>query len=92
MDGTWTLVFTLAQSGRAITGTAVLRLSNGASRSFLVAGRAGALQAAQVSLTGIGGDPAARTVRIRTRITPLEGGWARIDAFSGTGYGQTLRW
>lgn len=48
--------------------------------------------AGTVSWTTYTADPAAKATKIRTTITPLEGGWARIETFSGKGYGQTVSW
>jgi hypothetical protein len=33
-----------------------------------------------------------RALTADANITPLEGGWARLESFSGRGYGQTLGW
>jgi hypothetical protein len=33
-----------------------------------------------------------KAISIRTTLTPLEGGWARLESFSGKGYGQTVGW
>jgi hypothetical protein len=92
MDGTWTLQFVLDQVGRGVTGTATLRLSNGVEHTLVVRGKAGANHTAVLSLTGAPTDPAAKAIRIRTTITPLEGGSARLESFSVKGYGQTLGW
>lgn len=40
----------------------------------------------------LAGAPASNAIKIKTTITPLEGGWARLESFSGTGYGQRLGW
>jgi hypothetical protein len=92
MDGTWTLAFQLTQSGTAVTGTALLTLSNGVDYAFAVKGKTGANGTAVLTLTGDKTDPAAKAIKIRTTITPLEGGWARIETFSGRAYGQTVAW
>jgi hypothetical protein len=92
MDGTWALAFQLTQSGPAVTGTARLTLANGMACAFRVEGRKGANGTAVLSLAGDQSDPAARTFRVRTTITPLEGGWARLESFSAQGYGQALTW
>jgi hypothetical protein len=47
---------------------------------------------AVLSLTGDPTGPASKAIKIKTTITPLEGGWARTASFSGGGYGQTLTW
>jgi len=91
MDGTWTLSFSLSQVADDVMGTAVLLLSNATEYSFEVRGMA-TDQAAVLALAGDPADPAARGIRIRTTITPLEGGQATLDVFSGTGYGQALAW
>lgn len=92
MDGTWTLRFDLGQAGRTVTGTATLTLANGDRHSLVVKGRTAGGSAAALSLTGDPSDPAAKAIRIRTTITPLEGSQARLEAFSGKGYGQSLGW
>ena len=55
-------------------------------------GKAGANNTAVLALTDDPSDPAAKPITIKTTITPLEGGWARIESFSGKGYGQTVGW
>ena len=90
MKGTWTLEFQLEPSGRAITGSARLTLSNDVSHSFLVRGRSVG-QRALLSLAGAPTDPAAKAIAIRTTVTPMVGGWARLEALLGSGYGQVLR-
>jgi hypothetical protein len=92
MDGTWTLRFALAQGAKGIAGTAKLVLSNGVERDLVVKGTMGAGNTAILSLTGALGDPAAKAIKIKATIMPLEGGWARLEAFSGKGYGQTIAW
>jgi hypothetical protein len=42
MDDTWTLAFQLAQSGTAVTGTALLTPSNGVDSAFTAKGKTGA--------------------------------------------------
>lgn len=91
MDGTWTLRFTLASPGTAVTGTALLRLANGADYACVVRGRRAGTSVV-LNLTGDPLDPAARDIRMRTRITPIENGDALLESFSGRGYGQTLNW
>jgi hypothetical protein len=92
MDGTWTLEFDLDQSGRKVTGTATLTLANDVQHTFFVRGKTGANRTAVLSLAGDPSDPASMPISIRTTITPLEGGWARIESLAGRGYGQTLGW
>jgi len=92
MDGTWALAFDLAQSGTAVTGTARLTLSNGAGHDVTVKGKTGANSTAVLGLAGDKADPAAKAIKIKATITPLEGGWARLEAFTGKGYGQTVAW
>jgi len=92
MDGTWTLLFVLQQGPRNLSGTAVLDLSNGMSYAYVVKGKPRAGQAALLSLSGAPADPAAKGIRIKATITALEGGWARIGAFSAKGFGQTVVW
>ena len=92
MDGTWTLRLDLDQTGRAVSGTALLTLSNDVNRTFVVRGRTGADNTAVLSLTGDPSDPTSKAIAIKTTITPLEGGWARLESFSARGYGQTIAW
>lgn len=92
MDGTWTLLLQLGQTGRAVSGTALLMLSNDVKHTFVVGGRTGANNVAILSLTGDPDDPASKAMSIRTTITPLEGGWVRLESFSARGYGQTVGW
>jgi hypothetical protein len=92
MDGTWTLAFQLARAAKSITGTAMLTLSDGVECPFLVKGRPGANGTAALSLAGDPADPDAKGIKIKTTITPFGGGRARLDALSGKGYGQTLKW
>jgi hypothetical protein len=91
MDGTWTLFFSLSGQGRTRSGTALLALSNGVEHLFTATGRASG-QALVLRLGGMGADPAARAIGIRTTVTPLGGVSARQDALSATGYGQALNW
>jgi hypothetical protein len=37
-------------------------------------------------------DSAVKAIRIKTTIASLDGGWARIEAFAGKAYGQTVAW
>ena len=91
MDGTWTLRLALGQAGRALTGTALLTLSNAVGHAFVVRGRT-AGQTAVLSLAGDPAHPAAKAMKVTTTVTPLEGGEARLESFSGRGYGLTLGW
>jgi len=92
MDGTWALAMDVDQAGTAVTGTALLTLSNGVACPLTVKGKTGAGNTALLTLAGDKANPAAKAIKIKTTITPLEGGWATLDAFSGKGYGQTLAW
>jgi formylglycine-generating enzyme required for sulfatase activity len=92
MDGTWQLHFSLDQSGRTVTGTAELTLSNDVKHTFVVRGKAGANNTAVLTLSGSPSDPVSKSITIKTTITPLEGGWARIEGFAGRGYGQVVGW
>jgi hypothetical protein len=60
--------------------------------AFAVKGRTGADNTAVLTLTGDKADPAAKATKIRATVTPLEGGWARIGAFTGKGWGQAVAW
>jgi len=91
MDGTWALALALAQGPNGIAGTARLTLANGADYDYVAKGRQ-AGQTAALSLAGAPADPAAKGIRMKVTVTPLEGGWARLEGFSGKGYGQTIRW
>jgi len=92
MDGTWTLDVQLAQSGTTVTGTARLTLSNGVECAFTARGKTGPNSTVVLSLTGDRSDAAAKAIKVKATITPLEGGWARLESFSGKGYGQTVAW
>jgi C1A family cysteine protease len=91
MDGSWTLLFQLGSAGTAVTGTAELGLSNAADYDYVVKGKL-AGQTAVLSLAGAVSDPAAKGIKIKTTVRPLEGGWAALQSFSAKGYGQTLAW
>jgi hypothetical protein len=91
MDGTWRLQFGLVQGAKSITGTAKLILSNGVDYDYVIKGKI-AGQTAALSLAGAPTDPAAKAIKIKTTITPIEGGWARLNTFSAKGYGQSLVW
>jgi hypothetical protein len=90
-DGAWTLQFQLASAGTTATGTARLVLSNGVSHDYALKGKL-AGQTAAVALSRDPSDPVGRAIAIKAVVTPLTGGWARLDRFSGKGYGQTLAW
>ncbi len=92
MDGTWSLLFQLDQTRKAVRGTAELTLSNQVKHTFVVRGRTAANSTAVLSLDGDPSDPASSAIKIKTTITPLEGGWARLERLSGRGYGQTIGW
>jgi hypothetical protein len=70
----------------------VSTLSNDVKHTFVVRGKTGANNTAVLSLAGDPSDPAAAAIKIKTTITPLEGGWARIESFAGRGYGQAVGW
>jgi hypothetical protein len=91
MDGTWTLQFDLARGTKGITGTAELVLSNAVDYDYVVRGKVVG-QTAVVSLAATATDPAAKGIKIKATVVPLEGGWAGLQSFSGKGYGQTLAW
>jgi RHS repeat-associated protein len=93
MDGTWALRLQTTQSGTAVTGTALLTLSNDAACLFVVKGRTAAGGGAVLSLEGHPSDPSARGLRLRTTVETREGGLAILRAFSAKGYyGQTKSW
>ncbi len=92
MDGSWTLQFGFHETGRTVTGTAELMLSNDVKHSFVVRGRTGANHTVALTLAGDPANPASKAISIRTTLTPLEGGGARLESFSGKGYGQVIRW
>jgi hypothetical protein len=75
-----------------VTGTALLTLSNGVDYGFTVKGKTGANGTTLPTLACTPASPAAKAIKIKTTITPLEGGWARLESFSARGYGQTLAW
>ena len=54
--------------------------------------RAGTSKSAVLTLAGDRTDPADQAIQINTTITPLEGGWARIESFSAKGDGQAMGW
>jgi hypothetical protein len=91
MDGTWTLRFGLVHAAESVTGSAVLTLSQGVDYAFLVKGKIVG-EATVLSLIGDPGTPAARALKMWATMAPLEGGWARLESFSGKGYGQALAW
>ncbi len=91
INGTWRLRFDLAQVGRTVRGSAWLVLPDGVDYAFAVQGRVSGTTAV-LNLAGDPSDPASKAIRIKTTIAPLEGGWARLQGFSGKGYGQVLTW
>jgi hypothetical protein len=91
MDGTWNLRFQLTQAGRAVDGTALLTLANGVEHTLVTHGRTTG-QGVILTLSGAPTDPTARALRMRTTITPLADGWARLESLSATAYGQSLLW
>jgi hypothetical protein len=86
MDGAWTLRFELAPAGTGVTGTATLTLANGVQHLYTVRGKLSG-QTVLASLSSLN-DPAAKS--LRTAITPLAGGGARLNALSGKSYGQSM--
>jgi hypothetical protein len=91
MDGTWTLLFSLAPQGRLSVGTVVLRLSNGVEHHLAASGRSSG-QGLALGLMAGATDSAASRIAGKTIIAPLEGGWARLEGISARGYGQVVRW
>jgi hypothetical protein len=57
-----------------------------------VRGKIGSSNTAVLTLSGSPSDPASKAIAIKTTVTPLEGGWARLESFAGRGYGQALGW
>jgi hypothetical protein len=90
MDGTWTLLLDLTPGGRAVTGDATLGLAGGGAAYPLAINGRIVGQKVEASLAGNPADAAARGIRIRATIVPLEGGWALLEHLALTGYGQTL--
>lgn len=91
MDGTWQLRLDLAQGTREVTGSVTLTLANGVEHLYVLRCRP-AGPAVRGSLTA---DPAAgstQSPRVTATLTALAGGWARLEALSGKGYGQSLLW
>lgn len=94
MVGTWTLQFDLAPGTRGrITGQTWLAFSGEPLPRAEYAVR-GVVSGSAVSLvlTGVPDSLPGRAMRVKARITPMEGGWARLDSFAANGYGQRLRW
>jgi TolB protein len=91
MSGAWTLHFDLVQGRRDLNGSARLTLSNTTEYAFVVRGRTRGAKAV-LSLTGAPASPGSKAIQIRTTITALEGGRARLESFSARGYGQTMAW
>ncbi len=92
MTGSWTLSFALDQSGRTVTGTAELTLSNLVKHGFVVRGKTGANRTVVLTLAGNPANPASMAISLRTTLTPLAGGWATLESFSGRVYGQVIGW
>jgi hypothetical protein len=92
MDGTWSLDFQLVQDATGIAGTARLTLAHGVAHSYRVKGRAGSGDTVVLSPAGDRNAAEAYGIRITTTVTPLQGGWARLESFSGIGYGQKIGW
>lgn len=90
MDGTWILALELHRDGDVIKGLAWRTLFNGVEQPFVVTGRTGADGTAILNLIDAAGGFG--IAPIRTTITPLQGGWARIESFAGTAYGQSIAW
>jgi hypothetical protein len=91
MDGTWTLALLLAPGTKGIAGTARLTLSNASRYDYLVKGKV-AGQAVVLSLAADKADPAAKGIKLKGTVLPLEGGWAGLEALSAKGYGQAPAW
>jgi hypothetical protein len=91
MDGSWSLQLRLVAGATTVGGSASLALANGVAYAYIVKGRP---HGSNVSLTlaSAGDDPAATGISIRAVVTPLEAGWARLNALTAKGYGQTLTW
>ncbi len=86
MNGAWTLRFDLTSAGTSVTGSATLTLSNDVQCLYTLRGERCGLTVV-ASLAGVT-DPTAKS--IRTSITPLTGGGARLHTLSGRSYGQSL--
>ena len=91
MDGTWKLMFELDRGEKAITGTALLVLSDGTEHHFLVKGKA-AGDRASLKLSGDPADPPAKAIKIKVILGMLKDGWGPLESFSGKAYGQKLAW
>jgi hypothetical protein len=90
MDGSWRLDFALAQGEKAITGTAVLTLSNGAAYHYLAKGKLAGPTGAALGLKAEPTDLPAKGIKIKVTIDTLEGDQARIRALSAKGLGQSV--
>jgi C1A family cysteine protease len=91
MDGSWGLSLQLWSVMSATTGTARLTLSNAVEYTSAVKGKVRG-NATVLSSAGAPADPAARGIRIKVTVIPLEGGWATVQSFCGRAYGQALFW
>jgi len=90
-DGTWGLLLDLLDGGRALTGTALLTLSNQAAYPLVLQGRASG-STALLSLTGEPLAAVGEGLGMRATVMTLEGGQAWLSAFSCRAYGQTVVW
>jgi hypothetical protein len=91
MDGTWSLAFELTPTAAGVRGAARLQLANGVAHELFARGKE--LGEAVVLTLGVGPrSPATKCLRMRTTIVPLADGGARLDAFSGKGYGHGPEW
>jgi hypothetical protein len=90
MDGTWTLQFDPDRSGRSITGTAMVALSNDIRRAFTAKGRTDANDTAVLTISGDPAEPAAKAIAITAKANALAGGRARIESLAAKGYGQVV--
>ena len=91
MDGTWALLVEPAGANGDAAASGILWLANG--RVHLFSGGAHtAGQRVALYLTGDDLDPAGNGIEIDAVITPRADGSARLDAFTGRGYGQVLGW
>ena len=90
--GTWTLLIEAGEDELGkVTGTALLTLAGGTSYAFDARGRFLG-DAMVLSLAADPAEPQARGITIQATVAPLEAGWARLDSFSGRGYGQKVAW
>ncbi|MBN2450689.1 MAG: InlB B-repeat-containing protein [Lentisphaeria bacterium] len=91
MNGTFGVYFNLQDTGRAVSGTAIMMLSNGHHYAFLVKGKKAGLLVA-VSLKGDPLDLAAKGIKMKGVIQPLEGGQALIVSAAVKAFGQAFGW